>query len=359
VIRFACARCAAPVETSGRLPGRPVICPRCRHLNVFPPAARIDSPIAGDAPRDGNSRPRRRAVSLSGVALIAALLGGWTMWRLNSFGEADETASASPSETLQRQLLREAVGKPGDGSLGAMYQRINLRHFGGTLPAVPVRWEPGLARVGPLAAHAFTLEGMFGHINGRAVILLNPSLQADRDALERALCHEMVHLYLHTTGDSSTDHGPAFQATLRRLSNEGAFTGIPTSDEQRAALRVWLDTEAARLDAEQEALAQLAEQIERERADVEAALDRVERRREDGGLPSAAALSDADRASLEARREAYNQRAMEANRRIAHNRRDLERFNDEVARYNLMLVYPDGVDQHQIRAPKPERLVRN
>src|SRR4029453_10098682 len=105
------------------------------------------------------------------------------------------------------------------------------------LSAMPVLWEPGLDRVGQLAAQAFTLEGMFGHVAKQSLILLNPNLQADQRALARALSHEMVHAYLFTTGDTTTNHGPAFQTVLQRLSSEGAFEGILASDQERESLR--------------------------------------------------------------------------------------------------------------------------
>jgi poly(3-hydroxybutyrate) depolymerase len=37
--------------------------------------------------------------------------------------------------------------------------------------------------------------------------------------------------------------------------------------------------------------------------------------------------------------------AIDANTRSAHAQADRDHFNREVERYNLMLVYPDGIDQ--------------
>lgn len=221
-----------------------------------------------------------------------------------------------------------------------MYQDINARHFAGALPDIPVRWESELMAVGELAGRAFTLEGMFGHVAGRAIILLTPSLQHDMQALERVLCHEMVHAYLYTIGASETAHGDRFQTVLRRLSTEGAFEGLVASPGERARLRAWLDEEAVRLEGEEAALAELGRVMQRELADLEAA-----------GL----SVDSPDTASaLTARREAYNERAAEANARVAQLQRDRETFLREVERYTLMIVYPDGLDtegDEDIRLP--------
>src|SRR5262249_49275735 len=158
------------------------------------------------------------------------------------------------------------------------FDEINAKHFGGGLPAVPVRWEPRLAEIGALAGRNFTLEGMFGRLGKQTVILLHPNLQPDIDALERALSHEMVHARLFYLGDTTTDHGPAFRAELKRLSEEGAFPGIASTDEERAELRRWLEVETTRLSSERAALAELSPDLQRERAAAEAALDNREQR---------------------------------------------------------------------------------
>jgi hypothetical protein len=142
---------------------------------------------------------------------------------------------------------------------------------------------------------------MFGHVGTRQVILLNPRLKPDAGARTRALCHEMVHAYLFATGDTVTQHGPTFKDVLRRLSSEGAFEGIPASAEERARLRAWLDEESARLEQEREAIDTLRSGVTPE---------------------NTAAFND----------------------RVLRDQRDLAHFNIEVARYNLMIVYPDGLD---------------
>jgi hypothetical protein len=260
---------------------------------------------------------------------VTVLVLGWAAW--STFGAAGaraaQPADLSPADARQRELLEANLGKPGDAALGREFRAINAAHFDGTLPAIPVRWEPRLAEVGQLAAEAFVLDGMFGHIGGKAAILLNPRLQGDPKALERALCHEMVHAHLYAIGDPTTGHGPAFQSVLRRLSAEGAFTGIVTTEEEHAALRDWLKAESARLDAEHDAMARDGAEIERERRELEYAIANVK---------------PTDQTAFAARLEAYNRRATAANERAARDRAAVAAFNQQAERYNLMVSYPDG-----------------
>ena len=238
-----------------------------------------------------------------GVIVLAVIIvaAAWAFRvRLDSI-DPPAVAPLTAAEALQTRLLSENIRRPSDAGLRLKYEDINRDHFDGALPPLTIRWEAGLAGVGNLAARKFTLEGLFGEIGSREVILLNPSLQTDPAALMRALCHEMVHASLFSHGNRSTNHGAAFRAELRRLSAAGAFEGMPASDEDKAALRQWLDAESARLAAEKEAI---------DRMTVD---------------PSQ------DRASL--------------NDRIARDHDDVELFNREVTRYNLMIVYPDGFDE--------------
>jgi hypothetical protein len=245
---------------------------------------------------------------------------------------ADAPVPATPAEARQQAILENNLDRPGDPLLAVMYQEINARHFDGALPIIPVVWEPALATVGELAGGEFSLEGMYGFVGSRALILLTPELQADRRALERVLCHEMVHAYLHTIGNSTTTHGPAFQTILRRLSLEGAFEGVVATDEERRSLRAQLDREAARLDAEAGQLRQLDDQLQRERLEVERAMAEL----------SASSTPD-EVARVMSRRDAYNERAVSAGRRSEQHQRDRQALDSEVARYNLMIAYPDGI----------------
>ncbi|MEO8481211.1 MAG: SprT-like domain-containing protein [Acidobacteriota bacterium] len=279
----------------------------------------------------------------AGVACLTLITVGWLGWGRAGSGFAGASArTPTPAETLQRELLEHNLDKPGDPELDALYQATVARHFPGAMPPIPVLWEPRLAQVGLVAAETFTLEGMFGHEGKQTVILLNPDLQRDQRALARALCHEMVHAYLYVTGDKTTDHGPAFQLVLQRLSVEGAFEGIMATDQERAALRAWIDGESPRIEVARRDLDQLGSSVEAERVAIEGAIADVNAR----GPASAT-----EAAALNARREAYNQLAIDANVRSARLQADRDHFNREVERYNLMLVYPAGIDQRAAVSP--------
>lgn len=320
------------VETGQARPGQAVVCQRCGHTNICPePRTSTDNP----AP----NRPSGSSRAIWAVLICVAVAGtGWIGWtQLASEFSGGQARTKTPAETLQQELLEQNLDTPGDPALGAIYQEIVAKHFAGAMPPMAVLWEPRLAQVGLLAAQTFTLEGMFGHVGSKTVILLNPDLQRDRAALMRALCHEMVHAYLYTTGDKTTDHGPAFQVVLQRLSAEGAFEGIMATDRERGELRAWIDGESTRLDETRRELEQLGATVEAERAAVERAIADANAR---------GAVSQEEAAALNARRESYNQLAVDANTRSARAQAERDHFNREVERYNLMLVYPDGIDQH-------------
>lgn len=291
----------------------------------------------------------RVALAAAAIALLA-----WGLWSMRGRAGIDTPSQsrASAAEIRQQELLKRNIDGPGDPDLVARYETINVRHFGGMLPSLAVRWEPALADVGPLAARTFTLEGMFGRIGRRMIILMNPAVKGDPRALDRALCHEMVHLYLFTVGDETTNHGPAFQAVLHRLSAEGAFEGIAGTDEEKAALRAWIEAESARLDADKHDVDLIGDDIARERAALEAAVAalnaRIAAAAHAGGSPPSAD----DIQTVDDRRQRFNRLVIETNARIARGRAALAHFNDEVARYNLMLVYPDGLDE---ATPLPPR----
>jgi hypothetical protein len=285
-------------------------------------------------PRHIASSLGRSARLALGLAVLAGL--GWAAWSGVLRDAPDEVAPGSPTaatDARQHELLRRNLDAPGDPELGARFQAINARHFNGDLPAIPVSWEPELATVGDLAGGSFSLQGMFGFIDGRSRILLTPELQADQRALDRVLCHEIVHAYLHTIGDTATHHGPAFQTVLRRLSAEGAFEGLVATDEERAQLRAWLDAEAARIDSDGRALEALDLRLRSDLADVERAIAELAR----GASPDEAAR-------VTMLRDTYNERATDANARVGQLQRDRERFAREAERYNLMIAYPDGLD---------------
>jgi SprT-like family protein len=258
-------------------------------------------------------------------------------------GTKPAAPALSPAEAKQDEILREDIERPGDERLVAAYRAINARHFAGALAAMPVVWEPRLAEVGAMSTPPFVLEGMFGHVGRRTTILLNPALQNDAGAIDRALCHEMVHAYLFSTGNENTTHGPAFQAVLRRLAGEGAFEGIAATDEERQTLRGWLVAERVRLAAEDKDILRLDADLARERAEIEHNAAAYNARARRAGAGDDLRPFEREGRAINDSRDAYNQRAADLNARVDRGRSDRDVFNREVARYNLMLTYPDGI----------------
>jgi len=352
VVTFRCGKCAETVRANSTAAGRAVACPRCGHLNVCPAPTFPATASPPSTTRRVNTGATTRGIWI-GLAVFTLILTSWMAYTqfIDEPG-ARAAESLSPTDALQQELLKQDIDKPADPELAAMYQSINVKYFSGTLPALPVMWEPGLARATALSHQQFSLQGMFGHIGKRSAILINPSLRDDDAALERTLCHEIVHAYLFSTGDTSSDHGTNFQAILKHLADAGAFQGIMATDADREQLRAWLDAESRRLDEERRTMDALEPDLNREKADVEQALADFNARVAAAKAAGAAAVPDDQMAAVNSQLDAYNKRANEANARLAQDRADLEHFNQEVARYNLMLVYPDGLDQSAAMKPK-------
>jgi hypothetical protein len=352
VVTFRCGKCAETVRATFAAAGRAVACPRCGHLNVCPTPAFPPAASAEPATRRVDAASTKRTLW---ITLVVLTLAGTSWMAYTQFADEPSASAAealSPTDALQQELLKQDIDKPADPALAAMYQSLNLKYFSSTLPALPVMWEPGLARATALSGQQFTLEGMFGHIGKQSAILLNPALGQDEAALERALCHEVVHAYLFSTGDTSTDHGPNFQAILKHLADEGAFQGVMATDAERESLRAWLDAESKRLDEARRMASELEPDLNKEKADAEQALADYNVRVAAAKAAGTTSLPDETIAEVNSRLDAYNRRANETNARLAKDRADLEHFNQEVQRYNLMLVYPDGLDQTAAMKPK-------
>jgi hypothetical protein len=304
------------------------------------------------------------------AAAAVVVATGWGVW---SYVEARDDAEevvvpGTPAEEFRRQLARQNLGGPGDPVLDQIYERINQRHFGGDLPSIAVRWESRLAEVGPLVAQSFTQQAMFGSVGRRSVILLNPELRGDDAAIARALSHAIVHAHLQATGDQDANHGPRFESVLRRIAGEGAFEGAVATAAERMRLRDWLDAEAVRLDEERASLDRLGVELESERLDVERALAQLEEQRRAaakaprgrgaargqarGRGRGPAPPSEAEVAAVTSRHEAYSQRVRLANEQYQRHRQSFAEFNREVARYNLMLVYPDALESWGLMQPR-------
>ena len=289
---------------------------------------------------------------LIGIGVIALTGAAWSFspaWHSADQQIINAGATAS-ADALQQELLRENLSRSSDNALAQRFAEINKKHFFNSLPAIPVVWEPRLADVGARAGRTFTLLGMFGQSGDRSIILLHPDLKNDAAGLDRALCHEMIHAYLFSVGDTSTDHGQAFRNVLHRLLNEGAFVSLEASPEERARLRTWLETEAARLAAERKALDALAIEIEEERAAVERAVNSLNARGSAAAASGSGAPSPEEIATVNAQRDLYNSRAAAMNRRGVDFRAAQDEYNAQAARYNLMATYPDGLDEPHARS---------
>jgi hypothetical protein len=271
-----------------------------------------------------------------------------TVPALRGDASAGRARSLSPAMAKEQEILSRHRDTVSDPDLAARFASVNDAHFGGGLPTVPVAWEPALQEVGPLIGEGFALEGL---TNGR-VILLNPQLLKQPAALQRALCHEMVHVYLFGQGGDRTSHGAEFQETLRRLSDEGAFEGIPATEREKVELRRALGVESARLDRENTELTSMRQQIDDDRRVLDEAVEKMNARiaranEQQDGWPT-----ERERDALERSRNALNDLVADYNDRIGRQRAAVDAFNEEVQRYTLMAAYPDGLDAEVAIPPK-------
>ena len=217
----------------------------------------------------------------------------------------------APDEARSAQLFDRNRGMPSDPDLATEYEQLNLDYFKNILPAAAsVRWESGLADLGPMIAENFNVLGL----TDGTQILLNPLVERDRDQRRRALCHEMVHM---AVWKQDSGHGPVFQSQLRHLAELGAFKGIVSTDEERDAALAALKQKRIALEAEERAL-------------------------------------QADRESL----DRTTQAAVDAfNERVRRQKEGAAEYNHLVEQYNLMVSYPDGLARERL-APRGDGTVR-
>ena len=90
-------------------------------------------------------------------------------------------------------------------------------------------------------------------------------------------------------------------------------------------------------DAEAIELGRVDDQLQRERLEVERAMATLNA----SSGPDAVAV-------VMSRRDAYNERAVSSTRRAQQHQRDREALDSEIARYNLMVAYPDGMDDEPL-----------
>jgi hypothetical protein len=213
------------------------------------------------------------------------------------------TAPLPPDQARSAALFEQNRARPSDPDLASEYDDLNNAYFANILPAPRVRWESGLADLGPMIADGFTVQGL---TDGR-MILVNPVVEHDPDQRRRALCHEMVHMAVWMQDNG---HGPVFQERLRELSLRGAFKGIVATDQEKDTALAELRRQSADIDAEERALL-------------------TDRRSLDRTSPAVV--------------DAFNDRVRRHQAAIAgHNRL--------VGQYNLMVSYPDGLARERLAA---------
>ena len=370
MINFRCmnVECGEVLHADERHRGRLVMCLRC--------GLPTECPISSDTSSGRPSLPvwfwplvGLGVVTLCGVGLSLDFFLGQTTRRPQEVAggqpQTNRTSLIVPPAKLEGtsppasradarglEILRNNAGTVGDPELGREYRTVNERYFAGALPNIPVAWEPALEDVGPLIAEGFTLEGMWGFVGDRRFILLNPALSADRRRFERTLCHEMVHEYLFTVGDTASGHGPAFQQQLRRLSEEGAFEGIPASDAERASLRDWLGAESARLDSVGAELEETRGDLDRDSETLRRELDDLNARTASANGRGSGWPSDDEIKSFKSRQDLLRQRVADFNFAVERRNADRVHFNLEANRFNLMMSYPDGLDEESVVRPK-------
>jgi len=236
-------------------------------------------------------------------------------------GSPSSAGAQAPFQARTDEIFRASANLPPDPTLASQYHSINVNYFEGRLPAIPVRWEPRLAEVGPLIAEGFEMDGM---TNGR-LILLNPSLQEDEEQLRRTLVHEIVHVAIKS--QTTEEHGALFQSRLRQLSEQGAFVGTVATEEEKQQLKQSIAARVRDMEKAEVALGQTRTQLDADTA-------RVQAQPNDPGRNAAVV-------DLQNRADFYNA--------------DIQRFNIDVGRlnrmiedYNLMVAYPDGLDRERL-----------
>jgi hypothetical protein len=250
------------------------------------------------------------------VVVLGVIVGiGAAAWlRRGAPSAATDNPAAATVKTEHQKRTEEIfaanVSLPGDPELASAYQAINAEYFDNRLPAVRLRWESRLDEVGPMIADNFRMGG----VTDGKTILLNPAIQEDGDEFRRVLCHEMVHVAVPAEREA---HGPIFQHYLKQLADRGAFRGLVASEEEKRQRRVALERKIADLSAEVALLGQMKAALEAEAA---------------SGSPGA---------DLPERTTAYNDRVRRHNDAVVQ-------FNRDVDEYNLMVTYPDGLDEERL-----------
>jgi hypothetical protein len=263
--------------------------------------------------------------------------------------EAHVPESTNPAKAREHEIIEQDAGKLGDLELGSNYQEVNEQYYAGKLPNIPVLWEPRLEGVGPLQAEGLVVHGLWARSGDKVFILINPETRMNAPELRRVLCHEVVHEYLFTQGDTNTNHGPAFKSELHRLAEAGAFDAESTR----------LAGESAAIREEGIEIDQTKETTELEKASSDRELRDLNQRITTANEQGTGVPSDGEMESLKAKVRLLNQRVGDLNgrvdsfhARIERYNADVSQFNQSVSQYNLMMAYPDGLDEESEIQPK-------
>jgi predicted metal-dependent hydrolase len=97
--------------------------------------------------------------------------------------------------------------------LKTWYKRYNRKYFRGKLPPISLRF-------------AKTEKAVFGYTNFRGnkpiAIIISQRIRYWDRLVKQVLLHEMCHVGL----SPRIEHGPKFEAEMRRLARAGAFRGL-------------------------------------------------------------------------------------------------------------------------------------
>jgi hypothetical protein len=277
-------------------------------------------------------------VAAAGMAFLAAR-GYGRVIRVPAASAPIRPASLEQAKTDELfRLNAKLASAPG---LASEYDAINAQFFDGRLPAVAVRWEARLAEIGPMIAVGFRLEGATdGHL-----ILLNPALQDDQQALRRTLCHEIVHV---ATRDQVEPHGPLFQSRLRKLSEQGAFTGTVATEEEKQELSRTVGTATSELEKTAASLRRVRSELDADTAQVQADVDDFNARSAAANQRGADWPAASERESVDVRRRRLEERVADYDFRLRRHNDGVADANRLIEQYNLMVAYPDGLDRERL-----------
>jgi hypothetical protein len=280
--------------------------------------------------------------------ILGAILLGTLAWAgvnlVRDRGALSASLSSAPAVSIRSQLeiavLDDARVTAGDPELNERYKSINHDFFGGGLPDVPVSWEPRLNDIAAARGDGLILEGL---TDGKAIVI-NPTLRSNRRQLVATLCHEMVHVRLAVAGGTvGEDHGPEFQAHLRRLLDEGAFEGAFATDDEKSTMKTAMATEVSWLDAESVALRTAGDALGHDREEIDRVVEDLNARITKANAEQTGWPSDDEQKTVKDRLATLNARSEAHNARVAAFNRRIDEYNRAVERYNLVVSYPDGL----------------